>query len=55
MQERGMENDPRYQQLLALARMNGLQNIPGMPGMQPPVMGGTGKLVALLWYLFQQN
>lgn len=41
MQERGMENDPRYQQLLALARMNGLQNIPGMPGMQPPVMGGT--------------
>ena len=35
MQERGMENDPRYHQLLAIARMNGLQNIPGMQGVPP--------------------
>lgn len=47
MQERGMENDPRYHQLLAIARMNGIQNIPGLqglppgaPGMQPNMLGG---------------
>lgn len=33
MRERGMENDPRYQQMLTIARMNGLNFGNGMPGM----------------------
>eukprot|EP00111_Clytia_hemisphaerica_P021883 TCONS_00064344-protein len=50
MRERGMENDPRYQQMLNLARMNGMNfpntgmppamnnpmMQPGMPGMMQP-------------------
>ena len=40
-----MENDPRYQQLITLARMSGLQNAPGMgPGMPPSGIGGSGRV-----------
>ena len=39
MQERGMENDPRYSQLLAIARMQGMQQPNMPPGGMPPGSG----------------
>ena len=53
MEERGMQNDPRYQQLMAMAnrtkaQMSGMPGGPmqqGMGGMQPNSMSGKVQII----------
>lgn len=50
-----MENDPRYQQMMAIARVNGLTNFGGMPNNAVGPNSKCKSLGASLLALLQDN